>query len=394
MTDTQVYSEQRQIMIVAGEASGDLHGANLVRAMQAQTQDVHFCGMGGRELERAGVELLCDASKLAVVGVTEVLSHLGDILRARRALIERMRQQTPALLILIDYPDFNLWLAATAKELDIPVFYYISPQIWAWRRSRIHTIKQLTNRIAVILPFEQEYYARQDCHVDFVGHPLVDMVKPRMERGEFMTLHRIDPAKKLIGLLPGSRKKEVAALLPDFLAAAQLLAGDHPEAYTFLIPQASTITRQILDENGLANWHNRMDFRVISDDRYAMMAACDAVVAASGTVLLELAILGIPMVATYRTSRFTYLLGRLLVRHLAHFSLVNLIGGRAIIPELLQDAVTPEQIAQELTKLIEDQDVRATLQAGLKEVQQQLGGPGASDRAAAIALQILSSQRD
>lgn len=381
-------------MIVAGEASGDLHGANLVRAMQTQTQDIHFCGMGGRELERVGVELLCDASKLAVVGVTEVLSHLGDILRARRALIERMRQQHPALLILIDYPDFNLWLAATAKELDIPVFYYISPQIWAWRRSRIHTIRQLTKRIAVILPFEQEYYARQDCRVDFVGHPLVDMVKPQMERAEFMERHRIDPATKLIGLLPGSRKKEVAALLPDFLAAAQLLAGDHPEAYTFLIPQASTITRQVLDENGLTNWHNRLDFRVISDDRYAMMAACDAVVAASGTVLLELALLGIPVVATYRTSRFTYLLGRLLIRHLTYFSLINLIGGRAIIPELLQDAVTPERIAQELTLLLENQEARSTLLTGLRQVQQQLGGPGASDRAAAIALQVLNSQRD
>ena len=380
-------------MIVAGEASGDLHGANLVRAMQAQVQDIHFCGMGGRELEQAGVELLCDASKLAVVGVTEVLSHLGDILRARRALIERMRKQPPALLILIDYPDFNLWLAATAKELDIPVFYYISPQIWAWRRSRIHTIKQLTDRIAVILPFEQEYYARQDCRVDFVGHPLVDTVKPKLERDKFIALHRIDPAKKLIGLLPGSRKKEVAALLPDFLASAELLAKDHPDAYTFLIPQASTITRQVLDANGLADWAGRMDFRVINDDRYSMMAACDAVVAASGTVLIELAILGIPMVATYRTSRYTYLLGRLLVRHLVHFSLVNLIGGRAIIPELLQDEVTPERIAQELTMLIEDQEVRATLQAGLTEVQQQLGGPGASDRAATIALQVLCSQR-
>ena len=385
---------QKQVMIVAGEASGDLHGANLVRAMQSQAQDLHFCGMGGKELEQTGVEMLCDASKLAVVGITEVLSHLGDILRARRTLIERMRQQRPALLILIDYPDFNLWLAATAKELDIPVFYYISPQIWAWRRSRIHTIKQLTDRIAVILPFEQKYYAQQDCHVDFVGHPLVDTVKPLMDRAEFMALHRIDPTKKLIGLLPGSRKKEIAALLPDFLAAARLLAGDHPEAYTFLIPQASTITRQVLDENGLAAWHHSMDFRVISDDRYSLMAACDAAVAASGTVLLELAILGIPMVATYRTSRFTYLLGRILVRHLTYFSLVNLIGNRAIIPELLQDAVIPGQIAHELTVLLEDQQTRGTLQAGLREVQQKLGGPGASDRAAAIALQVLSNRKD
>ena len=359
---------QGQVMIVAGEASGDMHGASLVRAMQARMPSLRFCGMGGRELERTGVEMLGDAAKLAVVGVTEVLSHLGDILQARRALIDHMQRQLPALLILIDYPDFNLWLAATAKKLGIPIFYYISPQIWAWRSSRVHT-------------------------VDFVGHPLVDAVKPQMERADFLALHRIDPAKKLIGLLPGSRNKEVAALLPDFLAAAELLARDNPEAYTFLIPQASTLTRQVLDENGLAAWNGRRDFRVISEDRYALMAACDAVVAASGTVLLELAILGTPMVATYRTSRLTYILGRLLVRHLPWFSLVNLIGDRAIIPELLQEEVTPGRIAQELKVLLEQQPARETLQEGLKEVQQRLGQPGASDRAAKIALQILNQEQ-
>lgn len=380
-------------MIVAGEASGDLHGANLVRAMAAEDPEIRFCGMGGRELERAGVEILFDAAKMAVVGITEVISHLGDILRARRVLIERMQRQRPALLILIDYPDFNLWLAATAQKLGIPVFYYISPQIWAWRSSRVHTIKRLIDRVAVILPFEKEFYGRYGCTVDFVGHPLVDAVKPQRERGEFLALHQIEPANKLIGLLPGSRNKEVAALLPDFLAAAEMLAGDHPETYTFLIPQASTISRSVLEENGLAAWRGRIDFRVISDDRYEMMAACDAVVAASGTVILELAILGIPTVATYRTSRHTYLLGRLLIRHLDYFSLVNLIGGRAIIPELLQDAVTPQRIVQELKVLLEDQPARDTLLAGLKEVQQKLGGSGASNRAAAIALQLLARGR-
>lgn len=393
VTDQQKLAVSGQVMIVAGEASGDLHGANLIRAMQARDPDLRFCGMGSRELEQAGVELLYDAAKLAVVGVTEVLSHLGDILRARRILIDRMHRQRPALLILIDYPDFNLWLAATAKKLGIPIFYYISPQIWAWRSSRVHAIKRLADRIAVILPFEQEFYARYGYTVDFVGHPLVDSVKPQMDRVEFLTKHRINPAKKLIGLLPGSRKKEIAALLPDFLAAAELLAADNPDAYTFLIPQASTLTRSILEENGLAAWTNRMDFRVISDDRYAMMAACDGAVAASGTVLLELAILGIPMVATYRISRHTYLLGRLLIRHLEHFSLVNLIGGRVIIPELLQDEVTPGRIAQELKILLEDRQARTTLQAGLKEVQQQLGDPGASQRVATIALQMLNKRK-
>ncbi len=393
MMERQKNPARRQVMIVTGEASGDLHGANLVRALLAQDPGLCFCGMGGSELERAGVEILFDAAKMAVVGVTEVISHFGDILRARRVLIERMRRRRPALLILIDYPDFNLWLAATAKKLGIPVLYYISPQIWAWRSSRIHTIKRLTDRVAVILPFEKEFYARYGYPVDFVGHPLVDSVQPRLERDQFMVEQGIDPGRKLIGLLPGSRKKEVAALLPDFLAAAELLAGDNRQAYTFLIPQASTLTRSVLEENGLAAWNNRIDFRVISDDRYTMMAACDAVVAASGTVILELGILGVPTIATYRTSRFTYFLGRLLIRHLAHFSLVNLIGGRTIIPELLQDEVKPERIAQELKVLLEDQQTRKTLLDGLKEVQERLGGPGASERAAAIALQLLNKRR-
>jgi len=393
MSASQKKTARGLIMIVAGEASGDLHGANLLRAMQRQVPELQFCGMGGQELAAAGMELLCDAAGMAVVGVTEVIGHLGAILRARRTLIERLRRQRPALLILIDYPDFNLWLAATAKELAIPVFYYISPQIWAWRRSRIHTLKQLTDRIAVILPFEQEFYARQGCSVDFVGHPLVDTVRPAIDRAEFVARHGIDPERKLIGLLPGSRRKEVAALLPDFLAAALLLAGDQPQGYTFLIPQASTLTRSDLDKNGLADWHHGPDYRVVTDDRYSLMAACDAVVAASGTVLLELAILGIPMVATYRTSRLTYLLGRLLIRHLDYFSLVNLIGGRAIIPELLQDAASPGQIAHELRLLLEDARARAALLAGLDEVRQRLGEPGAADRAATLALEILARRR-
>lgn len=392
-TDTQ-QTPNRRVMIVAGEASGDLHGSRLVQAMLARQPDLRFCGMGGRELERAGVELLYDAAKMAVVGAIEVLSHLGDILRARRVLIERMQRQRPALLILIDYPDFNLLLAAKAKKLGIPVFYYISPQIWAWRSGRVHTIKRLTDRVAVILPFEQEFYARFGCSVDFVGHPLMDSVRPGMDRARFFEVHRIDPARKLVGLLPGSRTKEVKALLPDFLAAAELLAKDHSSGCTFLIPQAPTISRSLLDACGLAARTTGLDFRVISDDRYAMMAACDAVVAASGTVLLELAILGTPTVATYRVARHTYLLGRMLIRNLRYFSLVNLIAGKTVIPELLQDAVQPERIARELKVLLEDKEAKSAMLSGMAEVRQRLGGAGASDRAAALALNILDQRKN
>jgi lipid-A-disaccharide synthase len=195
----------------------------------------------------------------------------------------------------------------------------------------------------------------------------------------------------VIGLLPGSRRKEVATLLPDFLAAAGLIAASHPQAI-FLVPQAPTVTRALLDEHGLATWQQQLDIRVITDDRYSMMAACDAAVAASGTVILELAILGTPTVATYRTSPHTYWLGRLLIRNLQYFTLVNLIGERAILPELLQDAVTPERMAQEVTTLLNDRQARTEMLAGMAEVRQRLGGAGASDRAAAIALSMLTGQ--
>lgn len=377
-----------EVMIVAGEASGDLHGANLVRALRTLRPELQFSGMGGIELARAGVELLCDAAKIAVVGAFEVLSHLGDILAARRALLARMRSHRPGLLILIDYPDFNLLLAKQAKKLGIPVLYYISPQIWAWRKSRVHKIARLTDRVAVILPFEQAFYANYGYAVDFVGHPLLDSVRPQLSPAAFRQSLGIEADRTLVGLLPGSRRKEVAALLPDFLAAAALLAQQHPNL-TFLLPQAPTIDRSLLEANGLADAQQQLDIRVVTEDRYTVMAACDAAVAASGTVLLELAILGVPCVATYRVSPLTYRLGRLLIRDLRFFSLVNLIAEREIIPELLQEAVTPERIAQELQPLLHASSQRHAMRQGFTEVCHRLGGPGASQRAAQVALHLL-----
>ena len=377
-----------EIMIVAGEASGDLHGANLVRAMCAMRPELQFSGMGGIELDRAGVELLCDAAKIAVVGAFEVMSHLGDILAARRALIARMHSHRPGLLILIDYPDFNLLLAKEAKKLGIPVLYYISPQIWAWRKSRVHKIARLTDRVAVILPFEQAFYANYGYQVDFVGHPLLDSVQPQMSPAAIRQSLGIEADRTLVGLLPGSRRKEIAALLPVFLQAAALLNQGQPNL-TFLLPLAPTIDRALLDAHGLAASQQQLDIRVVSEDRYSMMAACNAAVAASGTVLLELAILGVPCVATYRVSPLTYILGRLLIRGLRFFSLVNLIAEREIIPELLQHAVTPQRIAQELQPLLHQSPWRIAMREGFTEVCQRLGGAGASTRAAEVALLLL-----
>ncbi len=380
-------------MIVAGEASGDMHGARLVAAMHDLQPNLHFSGIGGKELTAAGVHMLYDASKLAVVGVTEVISHLGDILAARKALVKQMQAVKPELLILIDYPDFNLLLAAKAKKLGIPVFYYISPQVWAWRSGRVQKIGRLTKRVSVILPFEQEFYAARGVDVDFVGHPLVDTVKTVMDKESFLNSHSIQTNKntRIIGILPGSRSKEIRSLLPDFLAAAQLLAERSKEKFVFLLPRASTISRNLLAENGLDHYQDILNIHTIDENRYDLMAACDAVVTASGTVTLELALLGTPAVTTYRVSPRTYRLGRMLVRHIKYFSLVNLIANRKIIPELLQDEVTPENISTNLQAMLDDTEYRQNILQGLAEVTEKLGPRGCSTRAAKIALECLNS---
>ncbi len=379
------------VMIVAGEASGDMHGGRLVKAMQELRPDLHFSGIGGSELTAAGVHMLYDSSKLAVVGLTEVISHLADIMAAHKALVEQMRTVKPALLILIDYPDFNLLLAAKAKKLGIPVFYYISPQVWAWRSGRVKKIGRLTRRIGVILPFEKDFYAARGVEVDFVGHPLVDMVKTSRSREEFLKHHNIKVTNdtRIIGILPGSRSKEIRSLLPDFLAAAHLLAAEKPDKYIFLLPRASTVSRELLLENGLADFRGKLNIHTFSENRYDLMASCDAVVTASGTVTLELAILGIPAVVTYRVSPRTYRIGRLLVRNINSFSLVNLIGDREVIPELLQNEVTPENIANRLQTMLDDPAYRKKIQQGLAQVTEKLGAPGCAKRAAEIAIECI-----
>ena len=381
-----------EVMIVAGEASGDMHGAALVEAMRALRPQLRFCGMGGNELRAAGVELLCDAARLAVVGAVEVLSHLGDILRARQALVQRMRQSRPALLIVIDYPDFNLHLAAQARKLGIPILYYISPQIWAWRKKRVHTIGRLADCVAVILPFEQELYRRHGYPAVFVGHPLLDRVRPAFSRSHFMMQQGIAADSQLIGILPGSRKKEIESLLPVFLETAAMLSAQEPgQRRTFLLAQASTVSRALLEANGLAAYGDRIDCRVITEDRYSMMAACDACLAASGTVTLELALLRVPTVVAYRVASHTYWLGRLIIRRLPFFSLPNLIAGREIVPELLQHAVTPQQLLDRLSPLLQDGKVRAAMRAACGELRRHLGDAGAARRTAALALELMEN---
>jgi len=380
-----------KIMIVTGEASGDLHGANLVKALRSKNPRLQFYGMGGAELAAVGVEILYDAAKVSVVGVFEVFSHLKDIWLAQRVLRRRLIDDAPDLLILIDLPDFNLLLAKKAKKLGIPVFYYISPQLWAWRSGRVKTIKARVDKLGVILPFEEAFFKKRGVEAQYVGHPLVDTVKTSAKREEFYRLHRIAPGTPCIGLFPGSRKREVSSLLPIFFRAAEILQHNSPEKIVFFIPRASTIGKEEFFAAGLHSYQQQLDIRIIEKERYNMMAACDAVVTASGTVTLELAILEVPMVVVYKLAPLTYQLGKLLVK-IDFFSLVNLIAGYEAVPELLQHAVTAEKISAELTAIMTLPTRKQQIQQALHEVRNKLGGSGASDKAATAALQLMGER--
>lgn len=376
-------------MIVTGEASGDLHGANLVKAMLERDPALSFTGMGGEELAAAGVRLLFDAKKVSVVGFIEVLSHLSDIHKAQKVLKEHLVRFSPDLLIIIDLPDFNLLLAKKAKQLGIPVFYYICPQVWAWRTGRVKTIAERVDTVGVILPFEEKFLRDRGVAANYVGHPLLDTVRVKGDRADFFKKHRIEPDTRCIGLLPGSRAREIGFLMPVFLEAALLLQRRVTERLTFLVPLASTITEQELLAQGLDRYRRQLDIRIIKAERYDLMAACDCVVAASGTVTLELALLDIPMVVTYKLSPITYCLGKILIK-LKHFSLVNLIAEEEVVPELLQQQVRPETISAMLHALTYDEQKRAAVREGLAVVRQRLGGEGASGRAAELALNMLN----
>jgi len=378
----------KRVFIITGEASGDVHGANLVKAMAAADPSLSFRGVGGRELQEAGVQLLWDAAEVAVVGLLEVARHLLTIARAFRLAINTLRTWQPHLLILIDYPDFNLLVARKAKQLGIPVMYYISPQVWAWRSGRVRTIRRCVDRMVVLFPFEETLYREAGVPVSFVGHPFLDAVtgRDREELGRRLALG--SGGRPLVGLLPGSRQNEVRALLPIMLEAAASLARRMPHAH-FLLPLASTIradqVRPLLQGRALP-------LTVIEGRTHEAIQACELIVAASGSVTLEAAILDTPLVIVYKVHRLSYEIGRRLIR-VKHIGLVNLVAGETVAPELIQDQVTAEGIVKEVMDILEDPGRQVWIRSRLEEVRRRLGSPGASVRAAEIALSLLGRPR-
>jgi len=375
-------SEQKCVMIIAGEASGDLHGSRLVTAMRKRDNALFFCGIGGQALKAAGVRVLVDASELSVVGITEAFSKIPSLLKGIAVAKKTLKKLHPDLLILIDFPDFNLNVAAFAKKLEIPVLYYISPQIWAWRPGRVKKIGKLVDHVAVILPFEENFYRKHEIPVTFVGHPLLDTnLDYRKE-----AFQKPENDISVIGLLPGSRDREIARHLPIMLGAAKILLK-RIKNVKFIISLAPDMKRKYVEE--IVNKHKvSADFEIVAGHVRKIFERSKFVVAASGTVTLESAISGTPMVIIYKVSPITCWLGRTMVR-VKHIGLVNLIAGKKIVPELLQDQASPVRIADTVFNMLNDASGLERLRLELLKIKDTLGGPGASGRVADIAVGML-----
>ncbi len=367
-------------MIVAGEASGDMYGARLVEEALQLEPDVRFFGIGGADMRAAGVETLVDANTLAVMGLVEVVSQFRVIARAFSTLKRIIRTTPPDLLILIDYPGFNLRLAAVAKAAGVPVLYYISPKVWAWRPGRAKKIAATVSHVAVIFPFEVPIYEQVGAPVTFVGHPLLEMVAPTMTRAGALEAFGLKGGR-VVGLFPGSRRSEITALLPVMLEAATLLKDRFPDL-RFVLPLASSIERSLVD--GLLATAG-VEATIVQGKNYDVIQVCDAIIAASGTVTLEIALMGIPEVIIYKVAPLTYAVGKRLVK-VAHMGIGNIVAGERVVPELLQHEAEPVPIADAIGRYLTDGGYRDTIVAKLRAVREKLGTSGASRRVAALAL--------
>ena len=343
-----------KILIVAGEASGDEHAARLVAAIKEQEPRAEFFGIGGEALAAQGVRLLHQASELAVVGLLEVAGRLGVVLRALRDVGRALKRQRPALAILVDFPDFNFWVARLARFYRVPVMYYISPQVWAWRTYRVRTLARLVDRMAVIFPFEAEFYRERGVPVTYVGHPLLETLPPVEDRASLLGQWGLDPERLTIALLPGSRAGEIERHLPTMLAAAALIQQAIPQCQ-FLLPLASTAPADLV-KGMVKRWLGeaaaaRGPLAIISGQSYQALAAAHLAVVASGTATVEAALAGTPTVIVYRVSPLTFRVARSLVR-VDHVGMANLLAGERIFPEIIQDDFTPARLAQEVLDLI------------------------------------------
>lgn len=374
-----------KIMFSAGEVSGDIHGEQLALAIRRMDPSAELVGFGGTRMEAAGVRLYKNFADYNVMGIWEVLKNIRRLFALLDGLTAFMREEKPDLLVIIDYPDFNWRLAKRARAIGIPVFSYIPPSAWAWRKGRAAKCAKLADEFVAIFPHELPVYEKAGARISFVGNPLVDKVKPEMTRQEARDFFHMPKGKTAVLLLPGSRRQEIELLLPAMLQGARKLLQAHPETVLYL-PLADGIREGRIQSMIAAA---SVPVTLVRDKRYALMAAADAAVATSGTVVMEAALLGLPCVVLYRLSPVSYFVGRLLV-HVKHFSLPNILLDESFETELLQDEVTPDRIAEELWRLYPGNPHRAEVTAKLRQACERLGPPGASGR---VAEKILAAAR-
>jgi lipid-A-disaccharide synthase len=372
-------------MIVAGEASGDMYGATLASEIRALSPDTRFFGMGGDCMRRAGVETLVDANVMAVMGIVEVVAHLPTILDGFKVLKNRLRSAPPKLLILIDYPDFNLRLAKVAKRAGVKVLYFISPQVWAWRSGRVKGIGRVVDMMAVLFPFEVPFYQNAGIPVTFVGHPLLDMVRPTMGKVEAVASLGLDPSRRTVGLFPGSRKSVIKKLLPVILQSAELLQSRMPDLQ-FVLPLASSLRAEDLAPYLVGA---KVQVKVVSGRNHDLMVACDAAISVSGTVIMELALVGIPAVLIYKVAPLTYEIGKRVI-NVPHIGICNIVAEKRLIKELIQHEAEPVAIADEIDAILNDAGHAAEIREGFATVRVKLGNGGALGRVACLALEMMT----
>jgi lipid-A-disaccharide synthase len=375
-------------MIIAGEASGDLHAGKLIRTTKQKDPDIHFYGIGGDNMRAAGAEILIDSREMAVVGLIEIWEHRKVIFGALKQMRDSISKNPPDLLILVDYPEFNLRLAKHAKKHGVKVLFYISPQIWAWRQYRVKKIKRLVDMMAVVFRFEEAFYLNHDVPVEFVGHPLVKEVKTSKDKAELLNDFGLVAGKPVIGLLPGSRRSEIKRLIRIILESARLTKQQLEQAQ-FILPLADT-----LDESEITpelEQYPELNIKVVKNRAYDVIASCDVVLTVSGTVTLEIALLKTPMVIINKVAWLTYLIVKRMLK-IKHIGLCNIVANKRIAPELLQHEANPAKISALLVDLVNKPAQREAMRNELAEIETLLGAEGGIENIADLSLRMLQAK--
>lgn len=374
----------RRVMIVAGEASGDLHGSNLIRAAAEAHPQLDFYGVGGGKMRDCGCRILFPSDDLSVMGIQEVIVALPRILKRFKELKKQLQSENkPELLILIDFPDFNLRLAKVAKANGIPVLYYISPKVWAWRSGRAKIIADRVDRLALIFPFEPEIYQSLGVQADYVGNPLLDEFSQNKPQGDLRQQLGLSCNDQIVGIFPGSRKSELQYILESLVQTAALIHAAKP-GVKFIVPIAPSLSR---DEVAAVFAEEQLPVYFVDENIYEVASACDAVLTVSGTVTLQLTLTRTPMAIVYKVAPLSYAIGRRLIK-IEFAGLTNIVAGHSVVQEFIQDAAEPEVMGREILRLLDDEEYKTKMIAELEEVCFRLGEPGCSQRVAAIIAEM------